>query len=61
VLEKIRVGGSDQWVLERSEDAGNPVVLFLHGGLQAARSNNLFADRRIAQLQAQLTEQDPAQ
>jgi pimeloyl-ACP methyl ester carboxylesterase len=31
-LEKIRIGGSDQWVLERSEDAGNPVVLFLHGG-----------------------------
>jgi pimeloyl-ACP methyl ester carboxylesterase len=32
VLEKIRIGGSDQWVLERSEDAGNPLVLFLHGG-----------------------------
>ena len=31
-LEKIRIGGSDQWVLERSEDAGHPVVLFLHGG-----------------------------
>ena len=31
-LEKIRIGGNDQWVLERSEDAGNPVVLFLHGG-----------------------------
>lgn len=32
VLEKVRIGGSDQWVLERSEDTGNPVVLFLHGG-----------------------------
>jgi pimeloyl-ACP methyl ester carboxylesterase len=32
VLEKIRIGGSDQWVLERSADVGNPVVLFLHGG-----------------------------
>ena len=29
--------------------------------LQAARSNNLFADRRIAQLEAQLAERDPAQ
>jgi pimeloyl-ACP methyl ester carboxylesterase len=31
-LEKVRVGGSDQWVLERSADTCNPVVLFLHGG-----------------------------
>jgi pimeloyl-ACP methyl ester carboxylesterase len=32
VLEKVRIGGTDQWILERSENAGNPVVLFLHGG-----------------------------
>ena len=32
MLEKIGIGGSDQWVLERSEGPGNPVVLFLHGG-----------------------------
>jgi pimeloyl-ACP methyl ester carboxylesterase len=31
-LEKVRIGGSDQWVLERSEDVDNPVVLYLHGG-----------------------------
>ena len=31
-LEKVRVGGADQWVLERSEDVGNPIVLYLHGG-----------------------------
>jgi pimeloyl-ACP methyl ester carboxylesterase len=32
VLEKVRIGGSDQWVLQRSEDTSNPVILFLHGG-----------------------------
>jgi pimeloyl-ACP methyl ester carboxylesterase len=31
-LEKVRIGGSDQWILERSQDVTNPVVLFLHGG-----------------------------
>jgi pimeloyl-ACP methyl ester carboxylesterase len=31
-LEKVRIGGCDQWVLERSEDVANPIVLFLHGG-----------------------------
>jgi pimeloyl-ACP methyl ester carboxylesterase len=32
VLEKLRIGGSDQWVLERSENTDNPIILFLHGG-----------------------------
>jgi hypothetical protein len=31
-LEKVHIGGSDQWVLERSEDVDNPIVLFLYGG-----------------------------
>ena len=31
-LEKVRIGGSDQWVLERSHDIANPIVLYLHGG-----------------------------
>lgn len=31
-LEKVRIGGCDQWVLQRSEDVDNPVVLYLHGG-----------------------------
>ena len=31
-LEKVRIGGCDQWVLERSENVDNPVVLYLHGG-----------------------------
>lgn len=32
VLEKVRIGGSDQWILERSENTDNPIILFLHGG-----------------------------
>jgi pimeloyl-ACP methyl ester carboxylesterase len=32
VLEKIRIGGSDQWILERSENIDHPIILFLHGG-----------------------------
>ncbi len=31
-LERIRIGGADQWVLERSEDLSNPIMLYLHGG-----------------------------
>jgi pimeloyl-ACP methyl ester carboxylesterase len=31
-LHKVTIGGTDQWVMERSENTGNPVVLFLHGG-----------------------------
>ena len=31
-MEKIRIGGSEQWILERSENVGNPVILYLHGG-----------------------------
>lgn len=31
-LERIRIGGTEQWILERAEDARNPLVLFLHGG-----------------------------
>jgi proline iminopeptidase len=32
VLEKLRIGGIDQWVSIRGRDRNNPVLLFIHGG-----------------------------
>jgi pimeloyl-ACP methyl ester carboxylesterase len=30
--EKLRIGGADQWILLRSDDAHHPIALYLHGG-----------------------------
>jgi pimeloyl-ACP methyl ester carboxylesterase len=32
VIEKIRIGGIDQYLIIRGNDINNPVLLFLHGG-----------------------------
>src|SRR5215831_3012608 len=31
-LEKVRIGGIDQWVSIRGRDRRNPVLLYIHGG-----------------------------
>jgi hypothetical protein len=31
-LEKVRIGGIDQWISVRGNDRRNPVLLYIHGG-----------------------------
>lgn len=31
-LEKIKIGNTEQWILIRSENINNPILLFVHGG-----------------------------
>lgn len=32
LIQKLRIGGSDQWITIRSENTDSPIILFLHGG-----------------------------
>ncbi|MCM3764252.1 alpha/beta fold hydrolase [Neobacillus niacini] len=36
-LQKVRIGGVDQWLLIRGESLANPILLMLHGGPGAAQ------------------------
>ena len=31
-LERVRIGGIDQWIQVRGQDVSNPILLFIHGG-----------------------------
>lgn len=46
-LEKVRIGGHDQWIMLRGQSVENPVLLYLSGGpgqSDLAYSRALFAD-----------------
>ena len=52
VLERVPVNGSQQWVLIRTENVANPVVLFVHGGpgtsqLTLMRNNTQALERHF--------------
>ena len=49
-LEKILIGESEQWILVRSENTSNPILLFVHGGpgtsqLTLNRINTLYLEK----------------
>lgn len=52
-IEKIPLGGVDQWISLRSRDTSNPVMLFLHGGPGTA--NISFARRSQRLLERDFT------
>ncbi|MET3291157.1 UNVERIFIED_CONTAM: pimeloyl-ACP methyl ester carboxylesterase [Brevibacillus sp. OAP136] len=40
VLEKVMIGGTEQWITIRGEDQNNPILLYLHGGPGHAEMNS---------------------
>ena len=52
-MDKIQLGGLEQWVLIRGEDLDNPIVLFLHGG--PGVSETVLLRKRNAELEKHFT------
>jgi pimeloyl-ACP methyl ester carboxylesterase len=43
---KMRIGGIDQWITVRGQDAANPVILFIHGGPASPLTPTLWQFQR---------------
>ena len=43
---KLRIGGVDQWIYVRGQDAGNPILLFVHGGPASPMSAAMWEFQR---------------
>jgi pimeloyl-ACP methyl ester carboxylesterase len=43
---RLRIGGIDQWVYVRGQDAANPIILFIHGGPASPLSPALWEFQR---------------
>ena len=42
-LEKVKLGGVDQWIILRGQDVNKPVLLFLSGGPGASEAARVTA------------------
>src|SRR5450432_961 len=43
---KLRIGGIDQWIYVRGQDATNPIILFIHGGPASPVSPTMWEFQR---------------